>query len=217
MTIAPSVRCPLCHGSTLTHYHQDKKRPYLQCQTCLLISVPKAYYLSAADEKAVYDLHDNDCADEGYRRFLSRSLTPVLNRVPSSAHGLDFGCGAGAVLSLMAKELGVQITNYDLYYFNDPQCLNKQYDFITLTEVIEHVSDAHALLRQLDQLLVAGGILAVMTKRALDLAAFMRWHYKNDPTHINFYSETTFQWIATEFQWQLDIVDSDVVIFTKTA
>ncbi|MGL5728245.1 MAG: methyltransferase domain-containing protein, partial [Plesiomonas sp.] len=86
----------------------------------------------------------------------------------------------------------------------------------TLTEVIEHVSDAHALLGQLDQLLKAEGILAVMTKRVQNPTAFATWHYKNDPTHINFYSEATFAWLAQHYGWRLELIDKDVVFLHKT-
>ncbi len=207
--------CPLCHGHTLVAYHQDKKRAYLQCQDCALVSVPAEFYLSRDAEKAEYDKHENDPHDLGYQGFLDRTLAPLLARFPTSALGLDFGCGEGQALSLMAKARGYSMKNYDLYYANHPEVLARQYDFITLTEVIEHVSDASALLSQLDSLLKPTGILAVMTKRVQSPAAFSTWHYKNDPTHINFYSEATFAWIAAYYGWQLEVIDKDVVFFIK--
>lgn len=207
--------CPLCHGIELVAYHQDRKRSYRQCQTCQLVSVPPEFYLSAEAEKAEYDKHENHPDDLGYQKFLNRTLEPLLARFDPSARGLDFGCGEGKALSLMAKARGYLIDNYDLYYANAPEILSYQYDFITLTEVIEHVSDADALLTQLYQLLKPQGILAVMTKRVLNPTAFSVWHYKNDPTHINFYSEASFQWLALHYGWQLEIVDKDVVFLHK--
>lgn len=207
--------CPLCHGIELVAYHQDRKRSYRQCQTCQLVSVPPEFYLSAEAEKAEYDKHENHPDDLGYQKFLNRTLEPLLARFDPSARGLDFGCGEGKALSLMAKARGYLIDNYDLYYANAPETLTCQYDFITLTEVIEHVSDADALLTQLYQLLKPQGILAVMTKRVLNPTAFSVWHYKNDPTHINFYSEASFQWLALHYGWQLEIVDKDVVFLHK--
>jgi len=136
---------------------------------------------------------------------------PLLTRFTPSALGLDFGCGEGKVLSLMAKARGYRVENYDLYYANHPELLTRQYDFITLTEVIEHVSDADALLTLLKGMIKPQGILAVMTKRVLNPTAFSAWHYKNDPTHINFYSEATFQWLAEHYGWRLEVIDKDVV------
>ncbi|NKF52302.1 class I SAM-dependent methyltransferase [Shewanella sp. WXL01] len=216
-------QCPLCLSADLQAFHQDKKRHYLQCQQCKLVTVPAEYHLCEADEKAFYDLHDNDVADEGYQRFLSRTLTPLLDKVLANASdanvsdiiGLDFGCGEGAVLSQMAAKQGVKVMNYDLYYHNDPSLLALQYDFISMTEVIEHVYEAKALITQLSAMLKAGGTLAIMTKRVLGQAEFVNWHYKNDPTHINFYSEATFAWLARELGWQLEVIGKDVVFFTK--
>ncbi|MGB6135057.1 MAG: class I SAM-dependent methyltransferase [Shewanella sp.] len=202
--------CPLCHQQTLA-FHQDKNRQYVRCQHCYLVSVPAQFYLDETAEKAQYDLHDNDFADTGYQRFLSRTLTPLLARTGLNAKGLDFGCGEGAVLSQMAAAQGVSVANYDLFYHPDTDVLNQQYDFVCLTEVIEHIADAHQLIERLSQLLLPGGILAIMTKRVLSLEAFINWHYKSDPTHINFYSVETFEWLAHQRGWQLEIIDNDVV------
>ncbi|MGB0893010.1 MAG: class I SAM-dependent methyltransferase [Parashewanella sp.] len=206
--------CALCHSTELTFYVEDKKRQYWQCETCHLVQVPSSFHLTSEQEKAEYDKHDNNCDDVGYRRFLSRCLDPVLQRIPVSAKGLDFGCGEGKVLSKMAAEKGMSIDNYDLYYVNQPQLLIKRYDVITMTEVIEHIADANALLIQLQSMLNKNGLLAVMTKRVKDKSAFKQWHYKNDQTHICFYSIATFEWIAQRFQWQLEVISDDVVMFT---
>ncbi|MCK8046929.1 class I SAM-dependent methyltransferase [Shewanella sp. 1CM18E] len=207
--------CPLCQQPELQLFHQDKFRDYMRCQHCALVSVPNKFLLNAADEKAIYDQHQNDANDLGYRKFLSRALDPVLARVDKNASGLDFGCGPGPTISVMAAEQGFEISNYDLYYFNQPEKLAKQYDFITMTEVIEHVADAQALLTRLDSLLKPGSILLVMTKRVTDVTAFSKWHYKNDLTHINFYSTDTFEWIAQQYGWALEVLGNDVVLFTK--
>lgn len=207
--------CPLCQQPSLQAFHQDKFREYQRCDNCLLISVPKGFLLNSVDEKAVYDQHQNNPDDLGYRKFLSRALDPILERVSQDAEGLDFGCGPGPTISVMAAEQGIKVDNYDLYYCNDPQKLQKQYDFVTITEVIEHVADAKSLLETLDSLLKPGGLLVVMTKRAGDLEAFSRWHYKGDPTHICFYSTTTFEWIAKHYGWALEVLGNDVVLLSK--
>ncbi len=207
--------CPLCHSQQLAPYHQDKQRHYLICEQCKLVSVPDNYLMSKEDEKAFYDHHDNNSEDIGYRRFLGRTWLPLSQRLTAEMQGLDFGCGPGPTISVMAAEQGIQVENYDLYYCYRPELLQRQYDFITMTEVIEHVADARALIEQLHGMLKSQGILAVMTKRVLDKEAFARWHYKSDQTHIRFYSVETFEWIARHFQWKLEIIDNDVVFFTK--
>ncbi|MBT1445240.1 methyltransferase domain-containing protein [Shewanella sp. JM162201] len=206
-----SLVCNLCGASDLYLFAEDKRRPYYRCRHCALVQVPSPFHLSPEAEKAEYDKHDNGEDSPGYRHFLSRTLTPLLPRLAPGARGLDYGCGAGALLAKMAAEQGYQFAPYDLYYFPDRSVLNSRYQCITLTEVIEHVADAAALLDELARLITPGGILAIMTKRVLSAEAFSRWHYKNDPTHINFYSDETFAWITAERGWQLELVDKDVV------
>ena len=209
------LHCPLCAENSLRKYHQDKQRSYLQCGTCGIVSVPAKYHLSPADEKAQYDKHRNTAEDLGYRMFLSRTFEPLVARIKFGSLGLDFGCGPGPVISRMAKEQGIMVSNYDLYYFNLPELLERRYDFVTMTEVIEHVADPQSLLMQLDAILKQAGILAIMTKRVIDQRAFSHWHYKNDPTHICFYSLKTFEWIGRKLSWRLEIIDKDVVFFYK--
>lgn len=207
------AHCPLCHHAELDIFHQDKHRDYLQCGCCQLVFVPQPFHLSPEQEKTVYDQHQNNPEDMGYQGFLSRCVDPLLAKVTPEQEGLDFGCGPGPTISHMCEKVGIKVSNYDLYYFNSPELLERQYDFITMTEVIEHVYQADELLSTLSGLLKQSGILAVMTKRVQDKQAFAGWHYKNDMTHILFYSVTTFEWIAKHFNWRLEVIGKDVVFF----
>lgn len=213
------MNCPLCSHSTPQHYHTDKKRDYLHCVKCDLVFVPSQYHLSVEEEKAEYDLHQNGELTAGYRRFLNRTLHPVLDKIKRDnirqPKGLDFGCGEGRALCQMAKEQGVPMDNYDLFYHPDNSVFKKQYHFITMTEVLEHLVNPLAQLKRLHALLLADGFLAIMTKRVSDKLAFSKWHYKNDPTHICFYSEQTFSWIGETLGFESQTVDDDVVLLNK--
>jgi len=203
-------RCPLC-GDTTEPCHEDQRRKYRQCPTCALISVPTPYQLDATAEKRYYELHENDPGDAGYRRFLSRAAEAVRTRVTPPAHGLDFGSGPGPTLSLMLEEAGYTMSIYDKYFAARPLALQETYDFVTATEVFEHLARPATIIRRLLSCLRPGGWLIVMTKRARDRAAFAQWHYTHDPTHIAFYGDATFHWIAERFGLELDIVGADVV------
>ena len=56
-----------------------------------------------------------------------------------------------------------------------------------------------------------------MTKRVLDQEAFKTWHYITDPTHIAFFSEATFIWLAERWSAEIEISSADVVLFKKGA
>jgi len=208
------MHCILCDSST-EYYHSDPRREYRQCSNCRLVQVPKKYHLNPELEKAEYDLHQNNSDDQGYRDFLSRLTEPLCSKLKEGDRGLDFGCGPGPTLSKIFAEQGFQVYNYDPFYYNDKSLLSNQYQFVTLTEVIEHVAHPNDLIHLLNQLLLDNAALAIMTKRVINMQRFENWHYKNDPTHIAFYCIETFQWIAETMQWALEIISDDVVFLTK--
>lgn len=205
--------CPLCFSKQLVDYHQDKLRPYLQCQNCQLVFVPLIAHLSLSSEKAIYDLHQNDLLDEGYQQFLSRLTSPLLPYLKPNSFGLDYGCGPAPLLASLLKKSGHQMAVYDPFYVNEPATLQHSYDFITCSEVVEHFRQPHQEFQRLFGLLNPDGILAIMTKRVIDQTAFSRWHYKNDLSHISFFSETTFLWLADQYRFRVDFPCADVAIF----
>ena len=207
--------CPLCDSDDIDSFYQDKNRIYLRCENCRLVSVPKCYWLSAEDEKATYDLHENNAQDQGYRQFLSRLSTPLLEKLDSNRKGLDFGCGPGPTLSALLEAQGQQVDLYDPFYFNDPSVFHKKYDFITATEVVEHLHDPKQAFVELFKMLKRGGWLGIMTKLVMDEHAFRQWHYIRDLTHICFFSRNTFEYLAQHFNADLDFVASDVILLNR--
>ena len=129
--------------------------------------------------------------------------------------GLDYGCGPGPTLSRMLQEAGMIMDIYDPYYAPDPDVLGKQYDFATCTEVVEHFRDPARDWSQLTVLLKPGGWLGVMTQLAPPPESFLQWRYRQDPTHVSFYSLATFGWIADRFGFAMEQVRSDVVVLHK--
>lgn len=196
-------------------YFIDKHREYWQCQHCQLVYVPAQWHLSLPRERAEYDLHENTFEDQGYLQFLRRLGDPLLDRLVPNSRGLDVGCGPGPVLQKWLRSQGMQVEVYDKFYAPNQQVLLCQYDFVTATEVVEHLSAPGLSLMAMWQLVRSQGQLALMTKRVKSVEAFAGWHYKNDPTHIAFFSEASFKWLAGHWQAELTFADKDVVIFTK--
>ncbi|NVK21287.1 MAG: class I SAM-dependent methyltransferase [Kangiellaceae bacterium] len=209
------MTCPLCFSQHLIPYHSDKQRDYFHCQDCDLVFVPNHQRLPLDLEKAQYDLHQNSPSDQGYRKFLDKLLIPLVENLKDGDKGLDFGCGPGPTISVMLAERGFQVSNYDFFYYNQPELLNRQYDFITCTEVFEHFHRPKQEIELLTQLLKPKGVLGVMTKRVIDKQAFANWHYKNDPTHVCFYSEKTFLWIAHTYGFTAKFIANDTVLLFK--
>lgn len=212
------MKCGLCGTPHTKLFYQQTRgtlqgREFWRCQNCQLIQVPAVHRLSLADEKAIYDYHENDPQDPHYRSFLDRAAVPLQSRLHSGAQGLDFGSGPGPTLSLMLTERGFPCAIYDVFYAPDTKVLNTTYDYITCTEVIEHIAAPADVLEQLLQCLKPGGWLVLMTKRWRDLAQFKGWNYRNDPTHISFFHQHTIDWLACHWSLRIDYLSDDVVIF----
>lgn len=88
-----TLTCPLCQNPATEAFTQDKYRAFAQCGRCSLVFAEPDSWLDPGEEKALYDLHENSLEDDGYNRFLSRIVEPLVARIVPPAQVLDFGCG----------------------------------------------------------------------------------------------------------------------------
>ena len=210
-----NLHCPLCGHSSTGTFHRDKIREYRLCRQCGMVFVPPEFYLTAQLEKAEYDLHRNELDDPGYRKFLSRLAEPMLKKLAPASRGLDFGCGPGPALAEMFTQAGHRVSLYDVFYQPNPDALEQSYQFITATEVVEHLHRPGEVLARLWHMLEPGGYLGIMTKLVRDADAFANWHYKNDPTHVCFFSEHSWRWWAAKNCATLERMGADVMVLGK--
>ena len=106
---------------------------------------------------------------------------------------------------------------YDHFYAPNPRALDGPYDFITATEVVEHLHHPRMELARLWTILEPGGILGIMTKLMPEHKLFAQWHYKRDPTHVCFFSRKTFEWLAIQWHATLTCIENDVMLLEKKA
>ena len=209
--------CPLCGAATARPLGRVHDRDYFDCDACGLAFLHPAQRPAPEAERARYETHRNDPADEGYRAFLARLMDPLLERLPVGAEGLDFGSGPGPTLSRMLTSAGRPTADYDPFFQPDATALARTYDFVACTETVEHFFDPAAEFERLDALLRPGGWLGVMTTMRDDARAFADWWYVRDPTHVCFYRPRTMQWIARAHGWGLELPRENVALFRKGA
>ena len=141
----------------------------------------------------------------------------VWNRSPAKATPFTaLGVPVAPSVEQLAESVDVLfICLSDTLYAADESVLESDYDFVTATEVIEHVQRPLHSLTRMWRCVKASGYLGLMTKLVIDQAAFAHWHYKNDETHICFYSQETFKWLARQWNTEAVFVGHDVIIFQK--
>lgn len=207
--------CPVCQHLQPQMLVTIECKDYWACLRCQARFLSPRHYLSAKDEHRHYRNHENDPADPAYRAFLSKLAKPLLARLSPGRKVLDYGAGPGPALAAMLSEAGHDVTIYDPVFAPNVETLTKTYDVITCTETAEHFHDPAEEFAKLSSLLHPGGVLAIMTCFQTDDAKFANWHYRKDPTHVVFYREETFRFIAHHFGWTLDIPIKDVALMQK--
>ena len=201
--MSTDLHCPLCCHSGTDDFYRDKRREYRRYLRCGLVFVPPQFYLTAEQEKAEYDLHCNAVDDPGYRGFLSRLAKPMMDRLAPASRGLDFGCGPGPALAAMFAEAGHQVSLYDVFYQPDTDPLRRRYQFITATEVVEHLHRPGEVLAGLWHQLG-------MTPRYPPGSSCCQ-----RPAHVCFFSERTWRWWAGENGARLERFGADVILLQR--
>jgi hypothetical protein len=182
------MNCRLCDSRECGKIHHDRHRSYYRCASCGLLFVPTDEMVTLEEEKRRYDLHNNDARHEGYVGFLNEIVAVVAGHCGSTDRILDYGCGRGAVLAGLLRQKGFDCAAYDPLYNIGAAALSQSYDVIILCEVIEHVRDLKAGIAELKKVAGPKGTIVIRTQPCSSLENFGGWWYKNDLTHVNFFS-----------------------------
>ncbi len=212
--------CRVCACDAIRHFTRVDDLDYLRCDECEATLLAEAHLPTLQQERARYEQHRNDPDDPAYREFVGQVIAPLLARIAPRSVGLDYGCGPGPALASMLVEAGHEMHLFDPIFAPDgdggrARVLSRTYDFITCTETVEHFHDPRGEFQRLHALLRIGGRLAIMTNFQTDDGKFAQWHYRRDPTHVTFYRESTFRRIASEFGWQCEIPQRNIVMMRR--
>lgn len=213
--------CPLCQEDTSRVYFNyqksDKIFKYLQCNNCLLIFMDKNTLLEPTVESLRYQHHKNDIRTSGYEKFLRELINPILEQVDKTSVGLDYGSGPYPMLSEIIKEDGYKIEIYDPFFANDKSKLVKSYDYITCCEVAEHFYNPNKEFKRLKNMLRINGILGIRTGILTKDINFESWYYKEDDTHVVFYTPESIKWICEHFHFQNIYKENNVFLLRKVS
>ncbi|MBO8167902.1 MAG: class I SAM-dependent methyltransferase [Thermoanaerobacteraceae bacterium] len=201
------MECILCRypakvikGTQKTYYH---------CSNCDLIFLDERFLVDSETEKSRYLEHDNTLENAGYvnmfNKFIANAVIPYTS---GHRHVLDFGSGPGPVLKVLLERQGFTVEIYDPYFAPRKFSGADKFDIITCTEVIEHIYTPRETWEFFCVHLKPGGLLAMMTLFHRYPEQFQNWWYKEDITHVAFYSKRTFSWITEHYPLKLFYIDS---------
>ena len=208
------MQCSLCNSVT-TFFIEHKNRSFYKCTHCDSILLDTNHYLEFNDEKQRYDKHSDDIEDEGYQQFVDPIVKAVKQGFKESDKGLDYGCGKTAIIENLLKRKQYAIVGYDPIYFSNQEILTSKYNYITCCEVVEHFYHPQQEFFKLSQLLLPEGKLFLKTNLFKDTIDFKGWWYKNDPTHVIFYTKISMEFIKKAYNFRDLKFHKNYIEFTK--
>lgn len=207
--MTPKDLCPLCNSVSESFYRDN----FLICTGCSGIFRPRKFLLTPEDEKTRYSLHNNDANDIRYQHFVSPITDAVLKGHQPGHSGLDFGSGSGSAIAKVLNDKNYNISQYDPYFRNYPELLEKKYDYIVCCETIEHLYEPAKEFKLFKKILLPSGRLYCMTLPYSPDINFGDWYYKNDPTHVFLYQKETFEWIKNNFGFSSLAINHRLITF----
>lgn len=151
----------------------------------------------------------------GFSAWLSGERASAFRRVPKNVRVLDIGCGIGATLAYhrnrgcdaygieadenvqaIARRHGLNIRQG---IFDGTQFDSEYFDYVTLDQVAEHVTDPHALMRGVARVLRHGGKAVITTPNPNSFGAWLygrRWLNWHVPYHLQFYTRRSLAMVA---------------------
>lgn len=209
--------CKICLSAT-REIKDREKRVFYYCDYCKYISLSPDFYLTVEQEKERYLKHNNSFLNSDYVSYIKSIVDNELSIFLASGKNiLDFGCGKDPVAAKILTDMRCNVEIYDKIFYPDNSFLSKKYDVIILIEVLEHIAEPMKTLFELSKILKEDGIIFIKTLfHPSDDKLFYNWWYKEDKTHISFFTVETIKIVAEKLNLSLiKHNDKNSVILSK--
>jgi uncharacterized C2H2 Zn-finger protein len=209
------MACPVCSLKE-ERLLENRKRRFFRCPRCGFVH---AEFPPDEDQaRRRYLLHHNDT--EEYRTYLGgiikRALTLCAEHGRRIETVLDFGSGPDEAAARILRGYGIQTDSWDPFFHPVPP-QKEAYDLVLCIEAAEHFFNPALEFCTIADALNDGGLALLHT--SLTPAAddeFLRWWYKEDSTHVSFYSELSLRMLAEGASLVLEgITDGSFIVMRK--
>ena len=209
--------CRLCTNQETEQWADNKGKTYHYCCKCGIIQLDPTHFLSHAEEQERYLRHNNTPKNSGYITYLNNFIESAV--IPSVKHGgeiLDFGSGPVPVLSDLLTARGFPTVSFDPFFTANIDWTNKSFDSIVAVEVFEHLHHPEKEIPRIRKSLKTGGYLIIRTLlHDEDHTSFMNWWYREDRTHVTFYSGKTIEYICSRWDFVLEQIEDNCEIILR--
>ena len=202
----PLRSCPGCSSSKARKFGTKNELEIVSCIQCRTLYCPYSpWYNSEMYYGDYYTHHGIDEPPLVARRLTE--ITAAFSRYRQTNRLLDVGCGAGSLLRAArnhgwdaqgidvsasavshVRKLGFEVFHGEL---KDAQLKYEQFDVITAAEILEHLFDPAAVVKEMNRLLRPGGLLWLTTPNCRSLSARVMglgWRVVSPPEHLQLFS-----------------------------
>lgn len=203
------MTCVVCAGTTFDIWGQQGMYSIFKCRSCGLgVTSPflateqieemnkKTY--DGAQRAAVYFTREKEFENR-YSGYLKR-----IKRFKGGGALLDIGCNIGMFMKV-ANQKGFAVTGVEM----NPSCAaygkekfgfdirasslqdatfpDKEFDVVTIFDVLEHIPDMHGFLIEVNRILKAGGLLVAQSPNLDSFMAWLmrgNWSWLTPPDHL---------------------------------
>lgn len=163
----------------------------------------------------------------GFFAWLKGTKSAAFRWVPKNVRILDIGCGFGQALAYhrdrgcdvygveadqniqrVAERFGFKV---HVGLFSPEHYEPNLFDYITMSQVIEHVTDPVEVMRGIAKILKPGGMAILSTPNAGGLGARLygrRWINWHIPYHLHFFSQQSLQLAAENAGMSLEKIET---------
>lgn len=127
-----------------------------------------------------------------------------LNTIGCSAYGTELDTNAKIVAEKYNFNLKVGL-------FNKEDYLDEFFDFILLNQVLEHLSDPHLMVKDLESKLKVGGKIIISIPNCNSFLSrlfrkkWINWHV---PFHLNFFTKKSLKYLSKECNLEIETIKS---------
>ncbi len=216
------MRCPVCNSDSILDSCQSGKNRVMRCQSCSSEFLKN--YKQNRDHiysRSYYDpwnLEEDDTATARMKHLNFQNLIDRLEKRCEGVNGkkfLDIGCATGYMLDV-AREKGCEVYGVELSTWACTQAVKRHknvfnksleecsfarnfFDFISMTDVLEHIDSPHIFFEELNRIIKRGGYVLITTPDNLSWSRRCmgrKWFHFNKDDHIIFYNRKALSYIS---------------------
>ncbi len=208
---------PVAGTYTISESELEKPDKIVRCMTCGLVFAIPEIHVSEITQDYV-EMEDPDyLKEEKGRRSQARIVLKKISKFKKGGRILDIGCGPGLFLD-EAKRQGWEVQGADLSkwgqdyakskflidvfqgFLTEAGFADRSFDVIVMNDVIEHLEDPKAVLKEIRRILKNDGIIYVSTpdiKSVLSRLLRAKWWGINK-YHLYYFSKKTIEKLFDE-------------------